>query len=766
MTILLLLAVLVVALLVWVVDLCCCRKSINEAELNEGLQWRQRSKILQPKQENGGARHVYPLCTNLCREDIAGPGMALHFNFQVFVIMWALFVAVTWSVLALFHDDLWILGTRRFGTPRHNCILVAWGYETQQRLMWTKVLFLAIVYIVTFIACLVFAIYQYRLYTKMDAGDKTYKDFAVELKGLPKLPADHKEVENVILDAVFRATGLKAVGASVGWDFSECQDEVMQAVEESRGIMSARTEELYNAPPAELGATRKKMYEMESWLFGPGEEKSVQPKNLLKKMTSSDCAYVVFSTEDQKDQVLRTTRGIMFDPRACLPGAEECCLTVERVPCEPAAINWKYFGDTSPRIMTNRLLWNFCTLYVPALAVWFFVFYVPYALSLYHFNYENGAELPGYYGLIFTMVVVGGNATMYIICDMCAEQMRFRYKDTKQVAYVLMYLFACTINVLLDMVVTYVTAKKIMVGLDFRTYDGRRLSDIDSFTEQFETYAMQRTLAENTYAYAFPSTFLIPFLLEPFVTILVPLWIAEVLIRTHRDIRGKDAEGWIAAADFDLGRYADILLNVFLGILIFYFPGGYTWRLFFGMFFSHIVIYLFDHCRVLNVIPYVKCVSYEVDWWAQFMLIPCCSLIVSCLVFKANCEPYVGYCLKDVALISVTTLTGVAHFIVHLLLFLYLVPALGGIEVEAKSKHLEYKDVAVRDAHSWFAVNPVHCLRSQYIHEDEPYCRFASVGKEHLLEINEDIGCYFKDEPAETQEFGIRELSRKGLFFS
>lgn len=47
----------------------------------------------------------------------------------------------------------------------------------------------------------------------------------------------------------------------------------------------------------------------------------------------------------------------------------------------------------------------------------------------------------------------------------------------------------------------------------------------------------------------------------------------------------------------DIGRYADILLNIILGILIFYFPGGYTWTLFLGMAASHVWIYLFDYYK-------------------------------------------------------------------------------------------------------------------------------------------------------------------------
>merc|ERR1719197_1193701 len=126
--------------------------------------------------------------TNLCVKDVAGPGMLLHFRFQLFFIIWPFCVALVWVALACVHNELFILGTRKFGTPRHNCILVAWGYETQQRLMWTKVLFLAIVYIGSFVAFLVFSVRQLRLEQELTAKERTMKDFAIELDGLPELP--------------------------------------------------------------------------------------------------------------------------------------------------------------------------------------------------------------------------------------------------------------------------------------------------------------------------------------------------------------------------------------------------------------------------------------------------------------------------------------------------------------------------------------------------------------------------------------------------
>jgi hypothetical protein len=378
---------------------------------------------------------------------------------------------------------------------------------------------------------------------------------------------------------------------------------------------------------------------------------------------------------------------------------------------------------------------------------------VPYAAALYNFNYDNGAEPPGYYSVIFTIIVCGGNATMYVVCDVCCDIIGLKYKDTKQVTYMLMYLAACMINVFLDMVVTYYTALKIMIGLDFRTYHGTRLSEIETFTEQFETYAMQRVLGANTYAYAWPSTFFLCFVLEPFVTILIPYKIGKVVIRTHTEIQGSLAEIYLMAFEFDLGRYGDIILNVFLGILIFYFPGGYIWTLFFAMAFSHTFIYCFDHYRVLNTIPYIKIVSNEVDFWAQVTMAGCCAVIMMCLVFKANCETYTNYCLQDMALISATGAAGTAHFIVHMILLVYLVPMLDQ-EVEPENEGMTFESVAKHESRTWFSVNPVHCLRSQHIHGDKPHCRLVAFGKEHLLEANPKIGCHFTTQAAEVEDYG------------
>merc|ERR1719203_2356075 len=67
--------------------------------------------------------------------------------------------------------------------------------------------------------------------------------------------------------------------------------------------------------------------------------------------------------------------------------------------------------------------------------------------------------------------------------------------------------------------------------------------------------------------------------------------------------------------------------------------------------------------------------------------------------------------------------------------------------------NMQYSDMSISLAASWFSANPVHCLRSKLIHKHSPPCSFAYSGKEHLLNYNPHIGCYFRDEPADTEDY-------------
>ncbi len=89
------------------------------------------------------------------------------------------------------------LGTKPFGTPRDNCILVAWGYEKQHELIWAKIVYLAAVYVASFVLCLFHSVRQLRLFEELDNDEKTMKDFTLQLHNLPTLSGAEKLEEDI-----------------------------------------------------------------------------------------------------------------------------------------------------------------------------------------------------------------------------------------------------------------------------------------------------------------------------------------------------------------------------------------------------------------------------------------------------------------------------------------------------------------------------------------------------------------------------------------
>mmetsp|Transcript_71950 Transcript_71950/g.142755 ORF Transcript_71950/g.142755 Transcript_71950/m.142755 type:complete len:956 (+) Transcript_71950:103-2970(+) len=748
-----------VLIVVWMIDLFS-RPNWNEEVLQKAQEFRSHQKLRTSAQDG---RQLWPLTTNLLYETPAGAGMLLHFNFQFMVILWGLVVALVWFIMATVIDHaMFILGTRNFGTPRNNCILVAWGYETQQRLMWTKVLFCQVIYVFTFIGSLLMGIRQLRLFQDSDYQNKTMKDFVLMCDGLPRISGEVL-VEEELKKSVESATGTSVVSVSVAWDHQEHQETILKYLENDMVLRDPhlKAARMVDTAPPDMNPIRKAFFSFEQAILVEESEEPELPagsemRELCLGMTTSPCAFVVFNTEKERDTALEAflqNGGMAF---------QDTKLQFSELLSEPDTVEWYNYGHSSPAAKFRRLCLGFVAIFL-GLVFWSVAFYAPYAWSVMTFNYDNGQQ-PGFiYGLSFSMVVVVGNQIMYEICARVSDFVGFRFSDTKAVCYMILFCMSCLYNVLVDMATTYYIAEQVMEELGFRTYFGKKLSEIDSFTEKFETYAMQRNLAENTYRYAFPATYLIPFLIEPVVTIYVPLVLGSAIVGSHPEVGGRDAEGWVAAIPMDMGRYADIVLNMLLGVLIFYFPGGWTHSLFFALAGSHVFIYIVDHCRLLRSVPSITVATMEVDWWAQAMVAPVCGIVLSSMVFKANCQEY-GYCIQGMPLVGVCAGAFFAHTVVHFLLLVYVVPLFGKAKPEIDPcKDQTFKDVAAKMPCSWFTTNPVHCLRSEHVYNHSPPCRFWFSGKEHMLEVNEKAGCYFSDKIAESEDFTSMHSISHGL---
>mmetsp|Transcript_19887 Transcript_19887/g.49608 ORF Transcript_19887/g.49608 Transcript_19887/m.49608 type:complete len:973 (+) Transcript_19887:68-2986(+) len=744
-------AVLFLLVLIWVLDMAI-RPACNSAVLEHSLEVREQQKMRMMKDETG-RRPLFPLTTNLLKTQVAGPGMMLHFNFQFFLVIWAIFVAAVWMSFAAFvDDDLWRLGTRRFGTARENCILVAWGYETQQSLMWTKVAFLYIVYSVSFLMCMAYGVYQLRAFQDADYQHKTMKDFVAMVVGLPGIEGV-KNVEEDLKGKIESISGVGVVGVSVAWDYQAHEEDINKALEED---LEDRMKAAAGGTPTavslpDMNPVRKAFYNFEKSVFGlssddeGNEDEEAAPQahkeedlvELLNGFRTSPRAFVVFETQDARDEaVKKAAEGFEYE------GAEGIILAT--LEAEPATVQWVNFGHSTPKEKILKLAAGFGFIGLACL-FWAVIFYAPYAYYVMTFNYENGRTPGPMLSISFSMIVVAGNAIMYEVCAQVSDWVGFRFKDNREACYMILYTVACMFNVALDFITTYYTAEKVMEGLGFRTYFGVPLEDVTEFTAKFETYGMQRSLAENTYAYAFPSTYLIPFLIEPFPTIIAPLFLGRLIVRSHPEVMGRDAEEWVGMAPMEMGRYADLLLNTILGILIFYFPGGYTWMLFLGMAGSHVWIYVFDHYRVLRSIPACTFASFDVEWWAQAIMAPIIGIMAACLVFKSNCEP--GYhCLRGPSLILICFAGWLVHTVFHLIFLTYVVPKFGKPEpAEDPAAGETFASLCHHVPCSWFTSNPVHCLRSKLKLQHNPPCSFYFLGKEKYMKTNKAIGCYFEE---------------------
>lgn len=484
------------------------------------------------------------------------------------------------------------------------------------------------------------------------------------------------------------------------------------------------------------------------------EEEPIDVDKVVAEMETTQEAFIVFETEPSRDAAIAAFNnkegGVMFRGNQ---------LRVRKATSEPDTVYWSNLAinDNAEKVKRTAIGLGVIAL---ALIMWAVCFYLPYAyFVVFATNFDGGNEPSFISGLTFSMVVVLGNAIMYLVCSEVSDRIGFHYVDDREVVYMGLYAFACVSNVVLDLATTYHMSYEMMVGKNMRTWDGIPLRDVHHFTDRFETYAMQRALGEQLMAYSFPATFLIPFFIEPVATILMPYKIMCMLIRSHKDVTPEEAEGYLGSLVMDLSRYADLMLNVMLAVLIFFFPGGFVLKMFFGFAFSHCWIYMVDQYRVLKVVQKCNYAAMRVDWWVQWMLCIPLGLIAACLVCKTNCKANVTgdgveplFCIHGTQRVLAMVGAFFAHVLLHTVLLCTLVPFFGKPD-DPPSEEDTYRSCAESIPASFFTTNPIYCLRSVHVYKHKVPCDFCVAGKEHLIRKNEEIGQYFEDSKAEAEDF-------------
>merc|ERR1719188_2368156 len=119
-----------------------------------------------------------------------------------------------------------------------------------------------------------------------------------------------------------------------------------------------------------------------------------------------------------------------------------------------------------------------------------------------------------------------------------------------------MYCWAVLLNVGLDLGIAVWISYQVMVSRGAHAYGGMFLGDLKSLKHIFESYPIQKAVGDQLWAYAFPATFLLPFLLEPIAVIYLPYHLMGLIVRSNSHLKGWRSEKALAfLAPMDCGRY-------------------------------------------------------------------------------------------------------------------------------------------------------------------------------------------------------------------
>merc|ERR1719440_1626618 len=145
-------------------------------------------------------------------------------------------------------------------------------------------------------------------------------------------------------------------------------------------------------------------------------------------MYCSDQGFAVFMTEAARDAAVRAVEakgGFQFKY-----GDEVATIGLAATENEPETVLWQNMGQ--PMSVTSAKLFKGLIYILCALIFWAVVFYGPYAWAVFTWNYDNGQQPGVVYGMSFSMVVVIGNAIMYIISANVSEDVGFATSDDRE----------------------------------------------------------------------------------------------------------------------------------------------------------------------------------------------------------------------------------------------------------------------------------------------------------------------------------------------
>lgn len=389
------------------------------------------------------------------------------------------------------------------------------------------------------------------------------------------------------------------------------------------------------------------------------------------------------------------------------------------------------------------------------IAGWAVCFYGPYVYYIMSWHNIAGKSMGDPLTNTFLgLLTVPGNQLVYYMCGQIVAMSGFQSQDQAHAMNVCLYTFAVFVNIVIDLGLLLVMA-----------HGYQQDSGVDA-SAAIHNPSLQHALFVQMVGYLYPGTLLAPYLLEPLTMNVGPYFLGKWLVRSAIKISRHDAEQCIACPQFDLLRYGDITINIMLVIVCFFLTSQALWWVFMWLFISLAVIYAWDHYRFFRQTQRVYFASELVEVCSQYISAFPCGLLAAASVFKwyGGREILESFEItKDTFRVDfrdinqnmwgMILLAFLGHVVVHTLLLTFLVPCF--IPARAPST-VQYSKMASEHAASWFNANPVHCLRSAFLHKHDPPHVYQVLGKEYVHMQNPDIHSYYESALYEEEKHSMR----------
>mmetsp|Transcript_20837 Transcript_20837/g.65121 ORF Transcript_20837/g.65121 Transcript_20837/m.65121 type:complete len:964 (-) Transcript_20837:27-2918(-) len=761
------------------------RPVVNEVPMEKGLEFREECKLCEPS-----SGLPYKLWRNLGDHYLSGIGVTLHFRWQQAIIVWSILVLLLFWVISFFfntrpsaikHDPG---SPKAFAACEHGIV-----QQEHEFVVMEKTYFFATlaVYVFSTAFSLGFAVFQRRFAHRTMEENISMADYAVLAKGFPVWQGTQK-CEEEIKDFFQKCyPDLEIVGTSVCWNIQD--KATYEWIEEQKEQEIWELDVQYDAQSGDEARQITQMTTpreaVRSWkrleffdtIFGIGpslltkrvaETAEMRPEEIeakLKNLESTGSAFVVFGTERQCQEALSRAKysPLQFD--------ETHQITLEQHNAEPETVVWNGFGTSMLVILRNFLVGNIA-IFISILILDIF-FYAPYVVYVFMYSDVKGMVGGGIIqGTLLGLLITVCNQIIYILIGIIASKCGFRFMGAQRQFYVVQYTVAVFFNTCIDLWTVMLLAQ----GFSVQEVASNMKDPVHAMGDGgvlspkalAESPSVQRSVYTQLLGYLFPGCLLIPFLLEPlmagFLTYLLPKW----LVRSRPEVDIREAERRLAAPEFDLSRYGDILVNVMLCVLTLAFTYRDLYEIFLWLTISLVIIYCWDHYRFLRCSQRSLFPNPIMEFTAQWLTAVPCGILAGVLVFHTWAasddgflEPLANlwtHTLRELILddltrsylrLAKTTIIWymmaavVAHLLLHFAVLYWFVPHHSSVKTEHDDE-VPYAKTAALSPSTWFNANPVHTLRSKYVFKHDPPCVAYTVGKAYLQKSNPAIGQYYK----------------------